>query len=167
MMQSQSLRTIQAVYRGERFHWDKHAFSWIPQWDQKDGPILLGERCGSPLRYAEILESEVSMFNYETISQGLLSISGNIEATVRAVLSNISQEEVGRHDDRGQATVFDRLWAELRDELSCPIYLDKSHLILDFIEALTIGINGRGEFGRLRKIHQDCALDVGSCPGKN
>ena len=149
MMQSRSLRTIQAVYHGAQFRRHETASSWVPQWDQKDGPILLGERSGSPLRYSDISESQISIFDHETISQGLLSVSGNIEATVRVVLSNISQEELGRDGDRGRTTVFDRLWAELRCEIGSPIYIEKSHLIVEFIEALTIGINGRGESGRL------------------
>ena len=145
MLQNQSLRTIQAVYHGERFLWNKSVSSWAPQWDQQEGPILLGERRGPPSRFAETSENTVPIFNPTTISHGLLSISGSPEATVRVVLSNISQDDLGRHDCRGQATVFDHLWAELRNELGSPIYLKESHLISEFIEALTIGINGRGE----------------------
>ncbi|CAF9902787.1 MAG: hypothetical protein HETSPECPRED_000006 [Heterodermia speciosa] len=149
MMRDQSLRTIQAVYHGDRFLWNQNSLSWVPYWDQQDGPILLGERRGPPRRFLETTESTIPIFNPTKISQGVLSVNGNIKATVRVVLSNISQEELGQRDDRGRATVFDRLWAELRDEIGSPIYEEESHLILDYIEALTVGINGRGEFRRL------------------
>ena len=123
--------------------------SWVPQWDQQDGSILLEEKCGSAGRFAEFSESTVTMFHPANISHELISISSNLEATVRIVLSNISQEELGQHDGRGQATVFDHLWAELWNELGSPIYLEESNPVLEFIETLTIGINGPGDFRHL------------------
>ncbi|KAL8787762.1 MAG: hypothetical protein Q9195_007631 [Heterodermia aff. obscurata] len=149
ILHENSLRTIQAVYHGEKFSWNKYVFSWVPQWDQQDGPILLGERCGPPRRFRQYAKTSGPKFNLAKLSQGLLSINGSLEATVGVVLSNISQEELGRREDRGQSTVFDRLWAELRNEISSPTYVEDSHLVLEFIKALTIGINGRGESGRL------------------
>ncbi len=77
---------------------------------------------------------------------GLLSVNGTLEATVRVVLSKMSQKALRGPKDQGEATVFSHLWAELRNEYGNPIYLGGRHLILAFIETLTIGINGRGEF---------------------
>ena len=138
-----SLKVIQATYHGEQFFYHRDVPSWVPRWDQQDGPILLAERSGSSY---SLNETRIPVANLRDGEDGLLSVNGTVEATVRLVLSKMSQKALRGPKDGGEATVFSHLWAELRNEYGNPIYLGGRHLILAFIEALTIGINGRGEF---------------------
>ncbi|KAK0507725.1 hypothetical protein JMJ35_009614 [Cladonia borealis] len=143
MVKECSLRIIQATYHGEHFVRHKDVPSWVPRWDQQDGPILLGERSCFVGRSQEACGPVLDPENGE---RGVLSVKGTLQATVHVILSKMSQDELGMRNVRGQATVFDQLWAELRNEYGSPLYLENRHLILVFIETLTLGLNGRGEF---------------------
>ena len=143
MVKECSLRIIQATYHGKHFVRHEDIPSWVPRWDQQDGPILLGERS---CLFARSQKACVPVLDPENGERGVLSVKGTIQATVHVVLSKMSQEELAMRNVRGQATVFDQLWAELRNEYGSPLYLENRHLILVFIETLTLGLNGRGEF---------------------
>ena len=138
-----SFKVVQATYHGEQFFFHRDVPSWVPRWDQQDGPILLAERSVSSYRSNR---ARIPVPNLADGEDGLLSVKGTLKATVRAVLSNMSQKALRGPKDGGETPVFSHLWAELRSEYGNPIYLGRRYLILEFIQALTIGIDGRGEF---------------------